>query len=124
MKRKKVLLSLLCVTTLIVAGNRIFVPRVKSLTSIVNNDWMNRPIMTLGTGDVLHIGFDEFSHNYHRLTYHIDHCEADWSTSEDIFESDWLEGFNDSQIEDYQNSINTTVLYTHYQLDIPNERCQ
>ena len=85
---------------------------------------MNRPIMTLGTGDVLHIGFDEFSHNYHRLTYHIDHCEADWSTSEDIFESDWLEGFNDSQIEDYQNSINTTVLYTHYQLDIPNERCQ
>jgi hypothetical protein len=73
---------------------------------------------------VLHIGFDEFSHNYHRLTCHLDHCEADWSVSEDIFESDWLQGFNDWQIEDYQNSINTTVLYTHYQFTIPNERCQ
>jgi hypothetical protein len=73
---------------------------------------------------VLHIGFDEFSHNYHRLVYHIDHCEADWSVSEDIFESDWLHGFNDEPIDNYQNSINTTVLYTHYQLTIPNDRCQ
>ena len=123
-RRKIVLLSLLCVATFMAAGNRIFVPRIKSLTSIVNDDWMNRPVITLGTSDVLHIGFDEFSHNYHRLTYHLEHCEADWSTSEDIFESDWLDGFNDSQIEDYQNSINTTVLYTHYKLDIPNDRCQ
>ena len=44
--------------------------------------------------------------------------------SDDIFESDWLQGFNDWQIDDYQNSINTTVLYTHYQLTIPNEYCQ
>ena len=123
-RRKIVLLSLLCVATFMAAGNRIFVPRIKSLTSIVNDDWMNRPVITLETSDVLHIGFDEFSHNYHRLTYHLEHCEADWSTSEDIFESDWLDGFNDSQIEDYQNSINTTVLYTHYKLDIPNDRCQ
>ena len=81
-------------------------------------------MMTLNSDDVLTIGFDEFSHNYHRLTCHLDHCEADWSVSQDIFESDWLQGFNDWQIEDYQNSINTTVLYTHYQLTIPNDRCQ
>ena len=104
--------------------NRIFSSRVKTLTSMVGTDWQNRPVMSLGSDDVLHIGFDEFSHNYHRLTCHLDHCEADWSVSEDIFESDWLQGFNDWQIEDYQNSINTTVLYTHYQFTIPNERCQ
>ena len=104
--------------------NRIFSPRVKTLTSMVGSDWQNRPVMTLDSDDVLHIGFDEFSHNYHRMTCHLDHCEADWSVSEDIFESDWLQGFNDWQIEDYQNSINTTVLYTHYQFTIPNERCQ
>ncbi|MBR4237237.1 DUF5103 domain-containing protein [bacterium] len=27
----------------------------------------------------------------------------------------------DVPIEDYRNSINTTVLYTHYQFSIPNE---
>ena len=115
---------LLLVTIMVWSDNRIFSPRVKTLTSIVGNDWMNRPVMTLGSDDVLNIGFDEFSHNYHRLTCHIDHCEADWSTSEEIFESDWLQGFNDWQIGDYQNSINTTVLFTHYQLTIPNEYCQ
>lgn len=105
------------------ASNRIFSPRIKSLTSVVNGDWLNRPVMTLNSNDLLVIGFDELSHNYHRLTYHIEHCEADWSTSEELFESDWLNGFNDNLIEDYRNSINTTVLYTHYQFAIPNDRC-
>ena len=112
------LILLLLLATLASWGeNRIFSSRVKTLTSMVGTDWQNRPVMSLGSDDVLHIGFDEFSHNYHRLTCHLDHCEADWSVSDGIFESDWLQGFNDWQIDDYQNSINTTVL-------IPNEYCQ
>ena len=91
--------------------NRIFSPRVKTLTSMVGTDWQSRPVMTLGSSDVLHIGFDEFSHNYHRLTCHLDHCEADWSVSEDIFESDWLQGFNDWQIEDYHRIVYTLPVH-------------
>ena len=106
------------------AANRIFVPHVKSLTSTVNGDWMNRPVMELGSADRLTIGFDELSHTYHRFVYRLEHCEADWTASEEIFESDWLEGFNGNPIEDYQNSINTTVLYTHYRLTIPNDQCR
>ena len=122
--RVSVIVLFLMTTLTAWGGNRIFSSRVKSLTSIVNGDWKNRPVMILNSSDVLAIGFDEFSHNYHRLVYHIDHCEADWSVSEDIFESDWLHGFNDEPIDNYLNSINTTVLYTHYQLTIPNDRCQ
>ena len=122
----KATLILLCwlVFQTALGGNRIFSERVRSLTSVVNGEWLSRPVMQLGSADELVVGFDELSHNYHRLTYHIEHCEADWTTSEDIFESDWLAGFNNLQIEDYQNSINTTVLYTHYQLTIPNDRCR
>lgn len=119
------LIGLLLMTSLTAwGGNRILSPRIKTLTSMVADDWMNQPVMTLGSDDVLNIGFDEFSHNFHRLTCHLDHCEADWSVSDGLFESDWLQGFNDWQIDDYQNSINTTVLYTHYQITIPNDRCQ
>ena len=105
-------------------GNKVLSPRFKSLTTIVNGDWLNRPVMTLNSDDVLQIGFDELSHNYHRLVYHIEHCENDWTISDGLFESDWLEGFNDNPIEDYQNSINTTVSYTHYDLRLPNDRCR
>ena len=114
---------LLFMATCLYGGNHIYSTNVKSLTSVVNGDWMNRPVMTMGAGDRMVIDFDELSHNYHRLTYHLEHCEADWTTSEGLFESDWLRGFNDNPIDNYQNSINTTVLYTHYQLTIPNERC-
>lgn len=106
------------------AANRIYSPQVKTLQAVVNQDWLSPPVMTLGSDDVLNIGFDELSHTYHRYIYKIEHCEADWSTSTGLFESDYLAGFNGNPIEDYQNSLNTIVLYTHYNLQIPNDKCQ
>ena len=117
------LLAMLMVSCCLFGGNHIYSPRIQTVTSIVNGDWLNRPVMDMGKDDVLEIGFDELSHTYHRLVYRIEHCEADWSPSEGLFESEWLAGFNDNPIEDYQNSINTTVLYTHYKLTSPNDRC-
>ena len=106
------------------AGSRIYDPQVKTLQVVVNQNWFSPPVMTLRSGDVLNVSFDELSHTYHRYVYHIEHCEADWQPSADLFESDFLEGFNDNPIDDYENSLNTTVLYTHYRLQIPNERCR
>ena len=117
----------ICLATLALccrAGNSIYADNVRSLVSTVNGEWLNRPVMELGTGDVLDISFDQLSHNFHRFVYRLEHCEADWTTSEELFESDWLVGFNGNPIDDYQNSINTTVLYTHYKLRIPNEQCR
>ncbi|MDE6355112.1 MAG: DUF5103 domain-containing protein [Prevotella sp.] len=101
----------------------IYSPQIKTLQAVVNRDWLSPPVMTLGSGDILNVAFDELSHEYHRFTYRIEHCEADWSTSTELFESDYLSGFNDNPIEDYRNSINTTVLYTHYSMQLPNDRC-
>ncbi len=97
---------------------------IKTLQVVVNQDWLSPPVMRLGTGDVLNVGFDELSHTYRRFMYRLERCEADWTPSENLFESDWLEGFNGSPIEDYENSLNTTVLYTHYRLQIPNDHCR
>ena len=106
-------------------GNKVYDPQIKSLQAVVNDDWLSYPaVLRLGSGDRLYVGFDELSHNYHRYIYRLEHCEADWSRSEELFESDWLEGFNDNTIDDYVNSINTIVAYTHYQFSIPNDRCR
>ena len=121
--KSSVLLLCCALAAVCYGGNRVYSSRIHSLTSIVNGDWLNRPVMLLGSGDRMEIGFDELSHDYHRFVYRLEHCEADWSVSEELFESDWLEGFNGNPIDDYQNSINTTVLYTHYRLTIPNDLC-
>lgn len=92
-----------------------------SLQLVVDADELLPPVVTLGKRWSINIGFDEMSHDYRRLRYHVEHCEADWSVSEEIFESDYLEGMNDQLIEDYEKSFNTTQIYTHYQLLLPNE---
>ena len=89
-----------------VARNVILEPNIKSLVTMVNNDWLSMPVMRLHTNDVSSISFDELSHEYHRYTYRIEHCETDWSPSNSLFESDWLEGFNGNPIDDYELSSN------------------
>ena len=123
---KQLILSLtaLLLTTVAPAENRTYRPEVKSLQAVVNQDWLSPAVMQLKGDDVLYIGFDELSHDYHRYVYRLEHCEADWTTSEELFESDWLQGFNYNVIEQYERSINTTVPYTHYGLQIPNDRCR
>lgn len=122
---KSVLALLICFFSLFgYAKHQILSPNIKTLQVVVNNEWTSMPIMTLGKDDVLHVGFDELSHEYHRYNIHLEHCEVDWTPSDELFDSDWLEGFNDFPIENYEKSFNTTVLYTHYNFTIPNEHCR
>ena len=104
------------------AKHTVYDPQIKSLQVVVNQDWLSPAVMRLGTDDVLHISFDELSHDYHHYTYRVEHCEADWTPSTSLFESEWLEGFNGNPIDDYDPSVNTTVAYTHYRFQIPNDR--
>ena len=122
--KKSLMIILLSLPIWLSAGNKIYHPQVKSLQAVVNQDWLSPAIMRLYGGDRLHIGFDELSHDYHRYVYRLEHCEPDWEASEELFETDWLEGFNNIVIEDFEHSINTTVPYTHYHFTIPNERCR
>ncbi len=104
--------------------NEIVAPNIASLQVIANGDWMRLPVITLNNGEYVTIGFDELSHVVRRYCYKIEHCEADWTTSEELFESDYVAGFaSGNTIEDTEQSINTNSLYTHYSFTLPNDRC-
>lgn len=120
--KRFILFALLLLPLIIAAKSRIIDPQIKSLQVVVNKNWLSPAVMRLGSNDVLNIGFDELSHDYHRYIYRVEHCEADWTPSTSLFESDWLEGFNNNPIDDYDLSVNTTVAYTHYKFQIPNDR--
>lgn len=122
--KKTIAILLLLLPMTLSAENRIYDPQVKSLQAVVNQDWLSPAVMRLYGNDHLHVSFDELSHDYHRYIYRLEHCEANWTSSEELFDTDWLEGFNDNVIEDFEYSINTTVAYTHYQLTIPNSKCR
>lgn len=104
--------------------NEIVNDRIQSLQVVANGDWLSLPVMELGNG-YIDIDFDDMSHEYRRYVYKLEHCEADWTVSEDIFESDYCEGFADGNtIDDVEKSLMTNTLYTHYSLRIPNSRCK
>lgn len=96
---------------------------VHTLQTTINDDWLHDDVITLGTDDWVTISFDYLTHDYHRFKYNVVHCNADWTPS-DLFEVDYINGFNGQPIESYDNSINTTMLYTHYQFDLPNDDIQ
>lgn len=124
MRRLTLILIVLLLAVMPAAGfHKIYSPQVKSLQVVVNQNWQSLPVMKLNSADRLYVGFDELSHDYHRYICHIERCEADWTTATEMFESDWLNGFNDLIIDDYEHSINTTVPYTHYQFSLPNDQC-
>ena len=104
-------------------SDKIYHPMIHTLQTIVNDDWLRDDVITLDTEDWVTISFDHFTHDYHRFIYKIVHCNADWTPSE-LFEVDYMDGFNGQPIEDYENSLNTTMLYTHYRLDLPNDEVQ
>ena len=120
--RRLIIFVLVLLPMAITAKSRIIDPQIKSLQVVVNQNWLSPAVMRLNTNDVLHVDFDELSHDYHHYTYRVEHCEADWTPSTSLFESDWLEGFNNNPIDDYDPSVNTTVAYTHYRFQIPNDR--
>lgn len=106
--------------------NEIFSPDIASLQVMAGDDWQAQlPLIELGGDERINISFDELSHTYHRFCYKIEHCEADWTTSTELFESDFIDGFaSGNTIGDNQQSVGTNQLYTHYSLQIPNEKCR
>lgn len=117
-----------CLVSSLAQRNEIYDKNIMSLQVVAGSDWLSIPVVKLNSNsasDRINIGFDDLTHAYHRYVYKIEHCEADWTVSDQIFTSDYITGFAEGNtIDDTQESINTTVLYTHYSFSIPNEKCR
>lgn len=100
--------------------NGVYLDNLKSIQVKVNGEWGKQPVMMLGGRNFVEISFDDLQHNYVRYTYSITHCNADWKQS-DLLHSEYMTGFEDNRIEDYDQSLNTEMEYNHYSFTLPNE---
>lgn len=125
MKRLLTLLSALCC---ILCGRAItdtmtgiFDDRIRTVRAVTDGNMFAPPVVMEGTGGRINFSFDHLADDRDYFRYRIVRCEADWQPSR-LAEAEYLEGFNESPIEDYEFSRATTVPYVHYSFDFPNEQ--
>lgn len=83
-----------------------------------NSEFSGNPIIRLGEG--ISLEFDDIIGDEANYYYSIEHYNYDWTPSE-LAKSEYMEGFDDVRIKNYTNSFNTLQIYSHYNLQIPNE---
>lgn len=79
------------------------------------------PIFTLNDG--FQLQFDDLYGNEANYYYEIVHCNYDWTPSQ-LVKSEYIQGFDNQRIQDYENSFNALQLYSHYRLSFPNKFTQ
>ena len=77
------------------------------------------PIIKLN--ERLQLSFDAINGNEDDFYYVIDHYNFDWTPSQ-LMKSEYLQGFDNIRITNYENSFNTYQIYSHYRLQIPNKQ--
>lgn len=102
--------SFFCVT--------IFSQNIKSiqLRPLQENNFS--AIVPLGT--VLELSFDDLDNDNKEYQYEIQHMTHDWQPSR-LLSSQYIDGFDQNNINTITNSFNTFQNYTHYSVQIPNQ---
>ncbi len=96
-------------------------PSIRSIKASVDGIPLSLPIITLGGDDHILISFDEIADDRRYMRYELIHCDAAWQP-EQLVDSEFIEGFNLGDINDYAYSEATTVHYINYRLQLPNEQ--
>lgn len=99
---------------------QIFNPNFRTLQVRLAGNSMAPPIITLNGDDRIIFSFDELSEDVSYMRYSVVHCNADWQPSS-LVESEYLDGFNFGNVEDYSFSAATFAHYVHYNIMLPND---
>lgn len=77
------------------------------------------PIIRLG--EAFNLEFDVLTTDEPDFYYTIEHYNYDWTPS-NLVKMEYMDGFDNYRIVNYENSFNAYQLYSHYDLQIPNEQ--
>lgn len=92
---------------------------IKTITFKGSQQESQLPILRLG--ESLRLEFDALNGKEEDFYYVIEHFNFDWTPSP-LVKSEYLRGFDNQRIFDYENSFNTYQIYSHYTLRIPNQQ--
>ncbi len=81
------------------------------------------PILLLNSDDELQLSFDDLHGGVTNYYCTFIHCNQNWEPS-GLTLYDYMDGFEQQQIEEYDFSFATTQKYTHYTFTFPNDDVQ
>ncbi|MCG8329376.1 MAG: DUF5103 domain-containing protein [Chitinophagales bacterium] len=81
--------------------------------------FLSYPIVDLESGATLTLSFDDLDADVKDYFYTIVHCDRDWEPS-DLLEMEYIDGFTEERITNYEFSFKTFWPFTHYELTLPN----
>lgn len=102
-----------------VFSDYIFAENIKTVQLYPENNPLSEAIIFLNEQQALILKFDELDSDYREFAYTLIHCDAKWQQS-DLSPNEYLDGYTEAYIQDYQFSQNTKVPFVHYSIAIPN----
>ncbi len=97
----------------------IYKPNIKTVL-LHESKWELSPaLIQLGSEQTLELSFDDLDGDLKTYSYTLIHCDAAWQPT-DIMVSEYLSGFFDDNITNFQYAVNTLQNYTHYKIVFPN----
>jgi hypothetical protein len=104
----------------LVESNKIFKTNIKTVLFHRDGWDMSAPVIRLNTDEKLKLSFDDLDADFKDFSFTILHCNADWSPS-GLDRNEYIDGYIEDNIRDYQFSLNTLIPYTHYELVFPTD---
>ena len=101
----------------------IYMPNIHTPQLFLSGNQVGYPVLRLSTADQLELDFDDLDADVKNYYYTWQLCNADWTPSE-INPFDYIKGFPQDRITDYQLSSVALTRYTHYQMTLPTGNCQ
>ena len=93
---------------------------VKTVTLYKNGVELEPPVLTLGSEDRLLLRFDVLGAETENYRYRIRHCNSRWEV-DDLEPYEFLNGFEEAPIENYNSSFTTLTDYVNYYQYIPSQ---
>lgn len=101
-------------------ADRIYTENIKSV-QLYGSEWVfSPPVIYQNKGNQLTLSFDELSDQTKNYYYTFILCDAMWNPV-DVPQMDFIDGFFEDQITQYDFSRNTLLNYIHYSLTFPTE---
>ena len=99
-----------------------YMHNIQGIKLNLQGNQLGYPIISLNSGDLLDLNFDDLDGRVKNYYYTYQLCNADW-TPVNLSTFDYLKGFSQVRLNQYRLSSISQTKYVHYQAVLPDRNC-